>query len=155
MQTKVIVEGLDELRARFAQFPNAYNRVVLHTMAVSLLKLWEHVPGYPAPPPDSSYRRTGTLGRTLGSSQGGGRSGGKPDIFDIKNHSNYTEGKFGTQLSYAQYVIGDYGSQQASHMRHWWTLPQDVLRAAQDGIEKLWKDAGKDLADFLRGKGLL
>lgn len=155
VKTSVKVEGLEELHRRFAAFPNHYNRVVQHSMAATLLKLWEHVLPYPPQPPDSAYRRTGTLGRTLGSGEGGGRSGGQPDIFEIKNRRRYTEGRFGTHLEYAKYVIGDYSSQQAGHMRHWWTLPQDVLYQAHDDILKIWRDVGKQLADFLRGKGLL
>lgn len=155
LQTTVKVEGLEELRTRFARYPNEYNKSVNLTMKASLLKLLEKVPGYPPQPPTTDYIRTGTLGRTLGSSESGGKGGGQPDIFDVRNRPRYTEGRFGTKLKYAQYVIGDYATQQARHMRHWWTLPQDVLRAAQDDIEKLWQDLGRNLANFLRGKGLL
>lgn len=152
MAVKIVIEGLDELSARFAQFPDAFQRVMHKTMEASLLHLWGSVPEYPEPPGTSTYTRTGTLGRTLGSSEGGGRSGGKPDIYEVKQGPGYTEGEFGTNLSYAPYVIGD-NEQAWMHRGRWWTIAT-VAERAKDGIERLFQAAAEEMARWLDGRGL-
>jgi hypothetical protein len=151
-RTTIIVEGLEEIRSRFRRFPDKYHRATKTTMEASLLTVWESVPPYPEEPPDSSYTRTGTLGRTLGSGETGGRQGGQPDIYEINQGSSYIEGAFGTRLGYAPHVIGDPDTEQAwMHQGRWWTLVE-VLQRAATKIERLWDALGDELAAWLDGR---
>lgn len=146
------VRGLNEIIQRMQKFPDKLSKVLETGMKASLLALWEKVPPYPNPPQDSTYRRTGTLGRTLGSSEGGGKGSATPSIYETRKLGNGMEGKFGTNLDYAPYVIGE--QSQARHMRHWWKTSK-IAKDAKSKIEQVWKGIAKSLADFLDGKGLL
>jgi hypothetical protein len=148
----VFVRGLDEVIARMRSFPVQMRAVANRTLMAVLLFIWSKVPGYPQRPPESDYIRTGTLGRTLGVGEGGGQIG-TPDIYEVREEGGYQAARFGTRLGYAQYVIGDYQDEQASHMRHWWTIPQDLLHAAYDGIVNLFTVMTEELAAWLDGKG--
>jgi len=148
---KIIVEGLDELERRFSKWPVKFRQALRTTVGASLLIFWENVPGYPQQSPETDYRRTGTLGRTLGSSMTGGKAGGKPDIYGIQESSGYMAGEFGTRLNYAPYVIGE--TQQARmHRGRWWTIRtiaersvSKITRAFVVMTEELaaWLDHGK------------
>ena len=144
---EIEIDNLDPLLERMAAFPVQSAQVVEKTMEASLLTLWESVPAYPAY--SSDYVRTGTLGRSLGSGPQGGNSGGTPDIYEVRQAGGFTEGTFGTRLSYAPFVIGEY--EQAEHMQHWWTMG-DVLTKATDKINALWEAAADELAKWLDGK---
>jgi hypothetical protein len=153
MATRIVVEGLDPLIERFKEHPRKLYGEIRTTMNAALLVLWESVPGYPPPPEGSDYRRTGTLGRTLGSGEAGGNLGGTPDIYELKNSGVLFEGSFGTRLKYAPYVIGDRNDEQAGHMRHWWTIPQTVVEKAAPKIERLFVVMNEALAKWLVRKG--
>lgn len=150
-KTIVEVTGLHELQERMAAFPVELAKASAVTMAGALLTLHENVPPYPDPPEDSTYIRTGTLGRSLGASIGGGSSG-EPDIFTIKKIGSGFEGKFGSHLNYAQYVIGD-DTQAAVHSGRWWNM-RFIANRASLKIERLFAQLGEKLAAFLEGKGL-
>ena len=138
------------LSRRMRAFPKETAKVFPAGMDASLLILWENVPPYPPPPTTSTYRRTGTLGRTLGSSMSGGKSGGQASIFTVKKLGQGYEGRFGTNLDYAEHVIGE--GTQAAHMSHWWTITK-IADDAKDKIIKLWNGVAEKLAAFLDGKG--
>lgn len=139
-------KGLDELIMLMKQFPQKLRQISKMGMEASLLVLWENIPPYPAPPPDSKYRRTGTLGRTLGSSEGGGKTGGQPDVYETKAIGAHDyEGRFGTNLNYAPYVIGE---EQARHMSHWWKLTS-IIPIAEKKIAKVWEGIAQTMASFL------
>src|SRR5689334_23309717 len=106
MTSPIEVRGLDELIKRMKAYPDQLTKSVRVTMQAVLLAVWEAVPPYPPPPEGSTYDRTGTLGRTLGSGFEGGQSG-QPDVFTIKELGSAWEAHFGTNLDYAPYVIGD------------------------------------------------
>lgn len=148
----VEVRGLDELLRQMKNFPHKLRQISEVGMWSSLNTLWEKVPSYPAPPSDSTYRRTGTLGRTLGSSEAGGRTSGEPSVFTVKRlGATEMEGRFGTNLNYAEYVIGD---NQARHMGHWWKL-SGVASIAQGKINKIWEGVAQKMVDFLNQKSML
>ena len=137
------VEGLEPLRQRFGQYPQKFNQVIDKTLEASLLTIHENVPPYPVYP--SSYRRTGTLGRSIGVGNT------RPDIYEKKVGSGMFEATFGSRLNYAPFVIGE--TTQAKHMGHWWTLDGTVYRKAAPKIERLFKIAVDRLAAWLDGKG--
>lgn len=149
MATQIEVKGLNELLERMKKYPLEMHKAMAKTMAASLLVLWENVPGYPPPPEGSTYDRTGTLGRSLGSDIGGGK-GGDPSIFAIKplGSAGY-EGKFGTNLEYADVVIGEH--QARVHAGRWWNI-YAIAEKAADKINGLWRTLGDQMAKFLEGK---
>lgn len=150
-QTLIETHGLDELITRMKKYPVEMAKGMATTMTATLIALWENVPAYPPPPPDSTYDRTGTLGRSLGSDIGGGTGGGEPSIFVVRKLGEGFEGRFGTALEYAPYVIGD--DTQAAHNSHWWNL-RHVANRASEKINRLWQTLGEKMAAFLEGKGL-
>lgn len=112
----------------------------------AVLFVQQEIPSYPAAPPTSTYRRTGTLGRVItafpgknaGRSLGGGGgigNGGTP-LSRVQSLSNGAVGYIGGRLSYIPRVIDE--DRQGSRWRHWWTL-QGVLRGARDGIVKIYR----------------
>ena len=136
---------------RMQAFPAETAKVFPAGMDASLVILWENVPPYPPPPAGSTYKRTGTLGKSLGSSMGGGKTGGQPSIYSTKKIGAGYVGRFGSDLSYAPPVIGE-GTQRAN-MSHWWTVTT-IADKARDKIIKLWDKIGDKLAKFLDGKGV-
>ena len=154
-ELQIETRGLDELIARMKHCPGKLKEVSKIGINASLLVLWENVPPYPEANPDSSYRRTGTLGRTLGSSEAGGKSAGSPDIYTVKAlGTTEMEGRFGTRLGYSPYVIGE--NQAWMHKDRWWKLSA-IIPKAQGKIVKIWEGIAKLLTDFLDAKssGLL
>lgn len=151
MPELIEVKGLKELLSRMTAYPVELAKAGAVAMSASLNTLWENVPAYPQQDPQAHYRRTGTLGRSLGSSEGGGAAGSSPSVYKIRalGEGNF-EGEFGTNLDYAPYVIGD--NQAGMHSSNWWNIRTIAERAA-DKIEKIWQMLGDKLAAFLEGKG--
>lgn len=132
---------LEKFVGRVKQIPRWYKQVTGIIMDASLVIVWSEIPPYPAPPPNSGYRRTGTLGRTLGVSDQGGISG-KPDIFGSKRSGREHIGRFGSRLKYAPFVIGQ--EQAGTHQNRWWTMREvrdtaepRIVRAAQSALVSL------------------
>jgi hypothetical protein len=148
MQPSIEVRGLRELHDRFKAFPRKYSAAVTKTLQASLLILQGSAPKYPAKPAGSTYRRTGTLGRSLGTSMSGSKMG-KPDIFKITKGGGFQEGRYGTRLGYAPHVVGDSATQQARRMKHWWTVPQTVLAKALPKINAAFEKLAVALASYL------
>lgn len=147
------VRGLEEIINRMRGFPQQYSAAVNKTMQAVLLYIWSKVPGYPPASPNSSYIRTGTLGRSLGSSIGGGRSG-QPDIYQVVQNGGFSEARFGSRLQYAPRVIGDRDLEQAAvHQGRWWTIPQTLLFSVEAGIRDLFRVMAEELAAWLEGRG--
>ena len=146
------IKGLEEIRARMAQFPQQLEQSEKVTMDASLTTLWENVPPYPQQPAGSTYTRTGTHGRKLGSGYEGGAGGGKPSIFSSKKVGGGFEGRFGTNNEYSQWVIGD-DTQAQVHQGRWYKIG-DIAKKSEAKIIKLWEIMADKLAKFLDGKGL-
>lgn len=144
------VTGLEELSQRMKQWPNRFRAALEVTMNAALLTVWEKIPSYPPKPQDSTYIRTGTLGKSLGGSFSGGKTGTTPDIYEIKSGStNMIEASFGTRLDYAQVVIGE---QQRPYNRHWWTMHKTVLRRIQQPINRIFNAMADEMTKWLDGK---
>ena len=116
-------------------------------MFASLDTLRENVPPYiPQVVPPEVYRRTGTLGRSLGSSMQGGMGGPRPTIYGVHSGMGGKDltGQFGTNLSYAQYVV-DPERQAYMHKPGykgrpgWWTMTT-IKEKANAKIQKIWND---------------
>lgn len=104
-------------------------------MRKSVLYVQSQIPPYPPPPPASSYRRTGTLGRTvtaMGSASG-------PALGRVESAGGTVIGYVGSSVRYAGYVI-DEQNQAWMHKDRWWTL-QSVVATSRDGIKRIFEDA--------------
>jgi len=130
-----IIYNPPDLLQRMRRYPKKLDSELEEAMDKSLAEVWAKVPQYPPEPPGSSYVRTLTLGRSLGTGGTGGATSGSPDIKDVKRigEGNY-EGRFGTRLYYAQYVIGS--QTQAKHMTQ---------------IRRIFDKMAEKLVDFLGG----
>lgn len=105
------------------------------TMQEAVLYVHSQVPPYPAPPPLSTYRRTGTLGRTITTMQGGEPSA--LSRVEVSGLGGSVVGVIGTRLHYAPEVISE-GEQIRVHAGRWWTL-QGVVKGAWSGIVDIFK----------------
>lgn len=150
MTSSIEVTGLSEVIARMQAYPDKLKSVLTATMDAAMLVLWESVPKYPPPPPNSTYIRKGAagLGGSLGSSEGGGVGSSHPSIYEIKPLGSGYEGHFGTNIEYAPDVIGD--DTQLAQFGYWWQM-KDIAAAATDKINRLFADLGQQLKSFLEG----
>jgi hypothetical protein len=150
MTSAIEIRGLKELIERMQKYPRELKESVGVTMDAAMLALHENVPPYAAEPDASTYDRTATLGRTLGSSEGGGRSG-TPDVYEVREMGSTWEGHFGTNLDYAPHVIGD-DDQAWMHQGRWWIM-KAIADKATDKINRMFETLAEKLAKFLEGKG--
>jgi hypothetical protein len=127
------INGLKEIIDKFDKLPREVQRALRKTMDNSLLELQQNVVEMGYPPQRTNlvrpYKRTGTLGRSIG-------IGAKPTVYSITGSGSNIQGKFGTNLAYAKYVIGD-ETQAYMHKQWWWTMSV-VKNRAQDKIKQLW-----------------
>ena len=133
------------LSQRMSRFPAEFKKVQDVTMQASLIVIHENIKPYPDV---ENPTRTGLLGRSLGSSMQGGKAG-TPSIYQTKRLGNMIEGRFGTNVSYAEYVIGE--RQSWWHYR-WWKLSQ-IAKESEKRIVELWNTAAEKMKKFLDGKG--
>ena len=74
----------------------------------------------------------------------GGKSG-PPDIQEVTIGSDYVEGRYGSKLGYAEYVIG-YDTQAAIHRGRWWTNNALAIKATKkvvaifERMASIWAD---------------
>lgn len=94
-------------------------------MARGARRVWQDLPSYPAPPADSTYSRTGELGRRF-------------YVGQVDVGPNSATVTIGNNTPYAGYVVGpDSGSphQAWMHRGRWWQLDKemekDVRRVAE------------------------
>jgi len=128
----VEIEGLDELIGRLGKAPTLVRKLAGDAMEKSVAVVHRKLATYPSPPPASTYRRTGTLGRS---------------ITTKVERSKFT-GEVGTNLRYAPYVIG--AEQAAMHRGRWQTVTS-VAEELKPQIEGFFREANEELARELAG----
>jgi len=149
------IEGLKELIEKIGKLPDEVQSLMNTTMKASLDTLQENVPPYiPQVVPPEVYGRTGTLGRSLGSGMAGGKVG-TPTVYSVRGAGKETMGEFGTNLSYAPYVISPerqaYMHRPGSKGRPgWWTM-NTIKEKAEPKIKQLWD---KTIAAIIKRLGL-
>jgi hypothetical protein len=92
------------------------------------------IPPYPPKPPTSTYRRTGTLGRSLTT----WHSRDANALARVEEHMNSVVGYIGTRVVYAPYVIDRY-RQAWMHRGRWYKL-QDVIMGLRARIVKAFRE---------------
>jgi hypothetical protein len=134
MANNIVIKGLDQLQKKFnglADFKSGLKK----TTDKATKYVWGEIPPYPSPSATSSYRRTGTLGRTMYS--------------EVRELGSEVVGIIGNNTTYAPWVIsaeriGDRGPQAGFHSGRWYTL-QGVVQKAKNGVIQIYKDWIKGL----------
>lgn len=132
---KIVVRGLDQLNRKLDGITRDVQPALRKATEKAVLYAHGQVPEYPAPPDGSTYRRTGTLGREIGT--------------EVRGLGKEIVGVLGTTTVYAPWVIsseaiGNRGPQAKVHKGRWYTL-QGVVIKAKDGIVKIYERAIHDL----------
>jgi len=131
-EVTVTIEGLDKLIKRLDRAPNLVKNLAADAIARSVYLIHGEVGKYPPRPAGSTYRRTGTLGRSFST------------MVDLQRF----RGRVGTRLEYAGYVIGP---RQAEIHRGRWKTVEDVAKKLLPDIQKIFAKAVKDLVKELAG----
>ena len=124
--------------------PSAANIVhdeMMRAMGRSLGRLQEGVKKYPQKKPESRYGRTMTLWHSLTNSQHG------QAIYSVTRVHGGVEGRWGTNVPYAPYVI-DKNRQAWMHKGRWWTLQGEAKRMIPL-VVKEFDTAATNIADKL------
>ncbi len=109
--TTIIIKGTDDAeKVLGVDIPGIVDPV----MERAIRQMQAELMTYPSPPPSSTYRRTGTLGRTW-HAEGG-------NMYWV----------LGNNTAYARYVEGDW--QTAVHSRTGWTTAEDVAENAEGDL---------------------
>lgn len=112
------IYGLGNIKKKLSQ--QEYRRRLERGIEKALLFAHGSLPGYPAPPPRSRYRRTGTLGKSI--------------TTRVEKTRDEVRGIIGTALRYAPWVISSRriddgrGPQAWMHRGRWWTLQEEIAR---------------------------
>lgn len=126
----VTIRGLQEFLAKLKRLQGSQFSVAMRDATQeAVLYVYSTVPTYPPPPAGSSYRRTGTLGRSI--------------TTEVKAIGTRQVGSIGTNVVYAPYVI-DKERQAGMHVGRWWTL-QDVVLKARDKVIDIYIKAVRRL----------
>lgn len=126
---KIIVEvkGLEKLNAALRQFPDIAHGEIERAMEATVQHLAGIASEYPPKPPQSEYRRTVTLGRSIT-----GRMEVRPEE---------VLGFVGTKVQYAPFVIGP--RQRDFHKRTGWRKLEDVVTDNLDFVETTMEQAAE------------
>lgn len=138
-EVRLEVEGAKELIRLLKQFPDVVKKEIRGVMDKGLLLMQADAADYPPPPPGSTYRRTGTLGRLWTSAQ---------HRFSVKG--DVLEGRVGNATPYGPYVQSE-ARQAAVHQGRWKTVEQ-IMRDAEPEINELLDQAGRNLAREFEGR---
>lgn len=128
---KFELRGLEELKARLDSLAKGMAGALKEASGEAALYAHSQVPPYPTAPTGSTYRRTGTLGRSI--------------TTDVRTLGSKYVGVIGTATVYAPWVIsekpvGSRGPQAWMHVGRWWTL-HGVVRGAHDEIMRIYRKA--------------
>lgn len=131
-------ESLDKLIRKADAIRNNFSEYMRRATLESANYVHSQVPDYPAPPPGSTYRRTGTLGRSI--------------TTRVEKLGRNWAGYIGTNVVYAPWVIssskvGSRGPQARVHIGRWFTL-QQLVKSSGEAIYRIYRRYIKDLIDL-------
>jgi hypothetical protein len=135
MADPVRIPGLDKLITRFKDIKTRTRPMMEEATRKGLLYVHSTIPPYPAASPDSSYQRTGDLGRKI--------------TTEVRPLGVMVVGVIGTNVVYAPWTIseekvGERGPQAWFHEGRWWTL-QDVVRKAKAEFIRIYEETIRSL----------
>lgn len=120
---EIEIVGLEELLRLFERVQS--NTFLRAPMISSLVLLRGQLAHYPAAPADSSYRRTGTLGRSW--------------THSIAELADGLQGEVGTNVRYAPYVQSQ--QRQARTHQGRWPTDEQVIQQNEARIREIFADA--------------
>jgi len=142
MAVKVVIHGLERVKGKFGALKNKFPEFLNESTLNAVLYVHSKMPKYPPAPASSTYRRTGTLGRTITAMKGN-----EPEALSrVESAFGNVKGIVGTKLSYAPWVIDKERQTKGHKANGWWNL-QDVVYSLRSGIKETYKKA---LGNFLR-----
>lgn len=130
----VDIDGDEALAKAFDKMVRLYSSSISKGMTRAILFVHSQIPGYPPTPPSSTYKRTGTLGRSVTSLQGSAPGA----LSRVKSFGDQITGIVGSNIKYAKYVISK-GDQAKVHIGRWYTL-QAIVEENQGGIKSILDD---------------
>lgn len=139
------VRGLDPVLAKYGRIEKEMPAVLQRLMTKSILYAQGEIPPYPAAPPASVYRRTGTLGRVVtafpgvsgGRNLGGGSGSGGQALTRVEPLGGRgVRGVIGGRLEYLPAVVGE--NQDPAFRGRWWVLKR-VVEGAKTGMVKIFR----------------
>jgi len=128
----VEVRGLDKLQRKFDMSDDVVKRESHDAMESAVALVHDRAGSYPPAPPNSSYVRTGTLGRRF--------------AHRVTHFSGGVKGYVTNPIPYAPYVRGE--EQAAVHAGRWATMKQ-IVEEKRGAIEGFFARAMRNLARFL------
>lgn len=134
----VIVIGIPETVRALADYPRIAEPHYRAATEAALLDTVGTVAEYPPGAPNSTYRRTGTLGRTWTSAQP-----------EFRSMGTGFEGSIGNATPYAPYVQGD--EQARVHRGRWWKV-ESIVKARTERIESFFKAATRKIVALVNQK---
>ena len=131
---QVNVRGIKEIVAKYQGISNRFNKEIEFITNKVVGFVVGKIPPYPEEPPNSTYDRTGRLGRSVRELQGS-----NPDALSRTEVRPFgAVGFIGTRVDYSPFVI-DEGNQARVHRGRWWTL-QKVVHGLTNQIVKMYHD---------------
>jgi hypothetical protein len=126
------IRGLDELVRKAQRMGRETQPMLTRTMDRAIKYVHSQVPPYPPAPPDSRYRRTGLLGRSIAT--------------EVRALGGTTVGVIGTNVVYAPDVISNVpangrGPQMWYHTRTGWYTLQGVVGKAESQVVAIFEAA--------------
>ena len=143
MPVKIYIRGLEQLQGKFGALQSKFPKFMQDATKAAVLYVHSQIPAYPSPPAGSTYRRTGTLGRSVTTLMGT-----NPDALSRIEGGLGGEviGIVGTKLSYAPWVIDSERQTKGHKATGWYTL-QGVVGKLQKQIRDVYEKA---LNTFIR-----
>lgn len=126
------IRGLEDVQQKYATAHRNLRGEMETATRKAVTYVHGQVPGYPPPPATSTYRRTGTLGRSVTSFSSEGA------LSRVEPMGSVVQGVIGTAIGYAPWVI-DANRQAGPHRGRWYTL-QSVVRGAWDGVKEILRE---------------
>jgi hypothetical protein len=138
MPFDIDIQGMDALLQALKNEPDITAAILERASAIALLGLIPDLADYPPPPPKSTYRRTGTLGRTW--------TAALPSFQTIESGF---ESSIGNATPYASDVQGT--DMQSPVHRNRWKTDTDVIHNHATEINHIFEVAAQDMADAIDG----
>lgn len=138
-QPAIEIKDLDALLARMEAEPEVALIEIHRATDASFKSLLPDLKAYPAPPPNSRYRRTKTLGRTWSAAP-----------FDFAYGSSGFEGTLKNSTPYGPYVQGD---DQAPIHEGRWSTADEIAEKHEPQVQQYFDQAGERIAKKIEGAG--
>lgn len=136
---EVTTPNLPRLIQALRDYPQIANRILRGTLRDILVMIAGRAASYPSPPPNSTYDRTGTLGRLWTSAQP-----------NVRVSTSLLEGRVGNKTPYGPYVQST-DDQAWMHLGRWTTIEQ-YIEAAQAEANQMLDSAGEQVVKEVEAK---